>query len=313
LTSLLQAIDVTVRYPGSSRDAVIGADLDVAPRAAIGIVGESGSGKTTLAHALVGTLRPTRGEVLVDGAPWSRLKRKSDARRRVQMIFQDPVGALNPWLSAREAVAEAVRYWYGTSREEARRRAGDLLAETGLSREAMERRPRGLSGGQCQRVGIARALACQPAVIVADEPTSALDVSVQAQILNLLMSLQESHDLALVLISHDLSVIRHMTDDAVVMYGGRVIERGPTDSLMERPAHPYTQLLVDPNDDSERELVSALAPPSSAAVEHPCPFAQRCPYLQPDCSGILDDPGPKAAVFCRHPLHLPKPVVTVAR
>ena len=229
----------------------------------------------------------------------------------VQMIFQDPVGALNPWLSAREAVAEAVRHWYGTSRGEARRKAGDLLAETGLSGEAMDRRPRELSGGQCQRVGIARALACQPAVIVADEPTSALDVSVQAQILNLLVALQESHDLALVLISHDLSVIRHMTDDAVVMYGGRIVERGPTDTLMERPAHPYTQLLVDPNDDGEQ--LPARAAPSSASVEHPCPFAQRCPYLQPDCSGILHDPGPKAPVFCRHPLRWPEPAITVAR
>jgi oligopeptide/dipeptide ABC transporter ATP-binding protein len=311
VTSLLQATDVTVRYPGSSRDAVIDADLAVAPRSAIGIVGESGSGKTTLAHTLVGTLRPTRGEILVDGVPWARISRKSDARRRVQMIFQDPVGALNPWLTAREAVAEAVRHWYATSREESRRTAGNLLAETGLSSEAMDRRPRELSGGQCQRVGIARALACQPAVIVADEPTSALDVSVQAQILNLLMALQESHDLALVLISHDLSVIRHMTDDAVVMYGGRIVERGPTDRLMERPAHPYTQLLVDPNYDSEQ--LRATAAPGSPSLAHPCPFAPRCPYLQPDCSGILNDPGPKATVFCRHPLRRSEPAVTVAR
>ena len=112
---------------------MIGADLAVAPRAAIGIVGESGSGKTTLAHALVGTLRPTGGQVLVEGVPWARVSRKADARRRVQMIFQDPLGALNPWLTAREAVAEAVRHWHGPRREEARQRAGDLLAETGLS------------------------------------------------------------------------------------------------------------------------------------------------------------------------------------
>ena len=306
MTALLEAKDVTIRYPGAERDAVIEADLVVAPRAAIGIVGESGSGKTTLAHALVGTLRPTGGQVFVEGAPWARVSRKADARRRVQMIFQDPLGALNPWLTARDAVAEAVRHWYATSREEARQRAGDLLAETGLSREAMDRRPKQLSGGQCQRVGIARALACQPAVIVADEPTSALDVSVQAQILNLLMALQESHDLALVLISHDLSVIRHMTDDAVVMYSGRIVERGPTTQLMDRPAHPYTRLLVDPDVESEYSLDPAL-------LDHPCPFASRCPSLQTDCAGLLSDPGPKARVLCRHPLGALEPAVTVIR
>jgi ABC-type glutathione transport system ATPase component len=304
VTALLEAKDVTIRYAGAERDAVIAADLSVAPRAAIGIVGESGSGKTTLAHALVGTLRPTGGQVLVEGVPWARVSRKADARRRVQMIFQDPLGALNPWLTAREAVAEAVRHWYATSREDARQRASDLLAETGLSREAMDRRPKQLSGGQCQRVGIARALACQPAVIVADEPTSALDVSVQAQILNLLMALQESHDLALVLISHDLSVIRHMTDVAVVMYGGRIVERGPTNQLMDCPGHPYTRLLVDPEVESEHSLDPAL-------IRHPCPFAARCPLFQPDCAGLLSDPGPKARVFCRHPLRSPEPAITV--
>jgi peptide/nickel transport system ATP-binding protein len=309
VTALLDASDVTVHYPGSTRDAVIDADLTVAARAAIGIVGESGSGKTTLAHALVGTLRPTRGQVLVEGVPWARVGRNSDARRRVQMIFQDPVGALNPWLSAREAVSEAVRHWHRTSREASRRRAGELLAETGLSGEAMDRRPRELSGGQCQRVGIARALACQPAVIVADEPTSALDVSVQAQILNLLMALQESHDLALVLISHDLSVIRHMTDTAVVMYGGRIVERGQTDALMDRPAHPYTQLLVDPGDGDD---LPATADPGPPAVAHPCPFASRCSRLEPDCDGVLSDPGTKAPVLCRHPLRWPELAVTAA-
>jgi ABC-type dipeptide/oligopeptide/nickel transport system ATPase subunit len=311
MTALLQARDATVRYPGSHRDAVIGADLEIASRAAIGIVGESGSGKTTLGHALVGTLRPTRGEVLVDGVPWARVGRKADARRRVQMIFQDPLGALNPWLSARDAVAEAVRHWHGHGREEARGRAGDLLAETGLSREAMDRHPKELSGGQCQRVGIARALACEPAVIVADEPTSALDVSVQAQILNLLVALQESHDLALVLISHDLSVIRHMTDDAVVMYGGRIVERGPTGDLMERPAHPYTRLLVDPMSDSE--TLSSPLDPAAGGDDHPCPFAARCPAIQPDCDRVLADPGPKATVLCRHPLRRPEPAGTAAR
>jgi ABC-type glutathione transport system ATPase component len=311
MTTLLEARDVTIRYPGSERDAVVGADLAIASRAAIGIVGESGSGKTTLAHALVGTLRPTGGEVLVEGEPWADVSRKDDKRRRVQMIFQDPLGALNPWLTAREAVAEAIRHWYGRGRDEARERAGELLAETGLSREAMDRRPKQLSGGQCQRVGIARALACRPAVIVADEPTSALDVSVQAQILNLLMALQESHDLALVLISHDLSVIRHMTDEAVVMYGGRIVERGQTIELMDRPAHPYTRLLVDPGEGAERVPVAAESSP--APVEHPCPFAPRCPSLQPDCVELLSDPGPKARVLCRHPLHVKEPAVTVAR
>jgi ABC-type glutathione transport system ATPase component len=300
VAALLEAIGVEVRYPGSTRAALVDADIAIGSGAAIGIVGESGSGKTTLAHVLVGALRPTAGSALVGGTPWTRIRGRDDARRRVQMIFQDPLGALNPWMSAGEAVAEAVRHWHGGTRETARRRASDLLAETGLSLEAMDRRPRELSGGQCQRVGIARALACEPAVIVADEPTSALDVSVQAQILNLLMALQESHDLALVLISHDLAVIRQMTDEAVVMYGGRIVERGATARLMENPAHPYTRLLVDPSLGEER--AAPLAEPNAVADDHSCPFAHRCPLIEPDCELVLRDPGPRAPVVCRHPL-----------
>ena len=216
------------------------------------------------------------------------------------MIFQDPVGASNPWMGARDAVAEVVRHWHGVSRAAARRRASDLLSETGLTGDAIDRRPKELSGGQCQRVGIARALACEPAIIVADEPTSALDVSVQAQILNLLVALQQSHNLALILISHDLSVVRHMTDDAVVMYGGRIVERGKTDDLMRDPAHPYTRLLVEST--MGLELEAATTTLNAVRRDHPCPFARSCPLLQADCEALLQNPGPKAHVVCCYPL-----------
>jgi ABC-type dipeptide/oligopeptide/nickel transport system ATPase subunit len=160
------------------------------------------------------------------------------------MIFQDPYGSLTPWRSPRATVAEVVRRWNDVSAAEARARATELLKEVGLPEEVYDRLPRQLSGGQCQRVGIARALASEPKVLVADEPTSSLDISAQAQILNLLMSLRATRGLALVIISHDLSVIRHMTDSALVMKNGVVVERGDSERLFTAPEHEYTRQLV---------------------------------------------------------------------
>jgi ABC-type glutathione transport system ATPase component len=242
---LLQARDAMLTFPGQSEPAVKEVSLEVGRSAAIGIVGESGSGKTTLARMLVGALHPDAGEVLVDGRPWAEVGRTDRRRREVQMIFQNPYGSLNPWFSPRRTVREVFEVTQGCKRGEADERAVELLDEVGLAGAALDRRPAQLSGGQCQRVGIARALACEPEVLVADEPTSALDVSVQAQILNLLRSLRAKRDIALVIISHDLGVVHCMTDHALVMYHGRVVESGPTDQVFRRPTEPYTRRLVE--------------------------------------------------------------------
>jgi peptide/nickel transport system ATP-binding protein len=236
---------VGMLFPHQSEHSLKDVDLDICAGAAIGIVGESGSGKTTLGRALVGALLPTDGQVLVEGAPWAAIKRKDPRRREVQMIFQDPYGSLTPWRTPRQVVGEVMQLWEDMSKADGAAAAEQLLLEVGLPVEAMDRHPGQLSGGQCQRVGIARALAANPRVLVADEPTSSLDVSVQAQILNLLMRLRVTRKLALVLISHDLTVVRHMTDDAIVMRRGVVVERGSSERLFTQPEHEYTRQLVE--------------------------------------------------------------------
>jgi peptide/nickel transport system ATP-binding protein len=242
---VISARGVGMLFPHQTEHSLKDVDLDICAGAAIGIVGESGSGKTTLGRALVGALHPTDGEVLVEGAPWTAIKRNDPRRREVQMIFQDPYGSLTPWRTPRQVVAEVMRLWEGMSKRDASAAAEQLLLEVGLPAEAMDRLPGQLSGGQCQRVGIARALAANPRVLVADEPTSSLDVSVQAQILNLLMRLRVTRKLALVLVSHDLTVVRHMTDDAIVMRHGVVVERGSSEKLFTDPEHEYTRQLVE--------------------------------------------------------------------
>lgn len=237
------ATDVTFAY-GSGPAVVKNVGLKVPSGGAIGIVGESGSGKTTLAGLLIGTLTPTTGTVTVQGRPWNSVRPRDPMRRAVQMVFQNPYTALNPRFTALQTVAEVYQVCGSHNRAEAADRARDLLKLVGLSGSAVGKRPSGLSGGQCQRVGIARALAANPAVIVADEPTSALDVSVQAQILNLLDDLRKEQGVALVVISHDLNVVSYLTKTAIVMERGEVVEQGVTDELLQAPTHPYTQALI---------------------------------------------------------------------
>lgn len=241
--SALTASDVTFAY-GSGQAVVKHVSLNVPKGAAIGIVGESGSGKTTLASLLVGMLTPTSGTVTVHGRPWSAVHRRDPLRRAVQMVFQNPYTALNPRLSALRTVAEVFECYGDCTKAVAVNRAQELLEHVGINGLALDKRPRDLSGGQCQRVGIARALAANPSVIVADEPTSALDVSVQAQILNLLNDLRQEQGLGLVLISHDLNVVSYLTEQAIVMERGEVVEAGATAELLKSPSHPYTQGLV---------------------------------------------------------------------
>jgi peptide/nickel transport system ATP-binding protein len=242
--TIVSMTNVSMTFRNATAPAVAAMSLDIRSGDSIGVVGESGSGKTTLGRIIVGALAPTGGTVMVDGRPWTGKSTKSSRRREIQMIFQDPYGSLTPWRTPRETVAEVIRRWNRVSKRQSLSAAGELLDDVGLPLQAMDRKPSGLSGGQCQRVGIARALASEPKLIVADEPTSALDISAQAQILNLLMRLRATHGLSLVLISHDLSVIRHMTDHALVMHHGEVVEAGDAEQLFARPAHPYTRDLM---------------------------------------------------------------------
>lgn len=304
MTALVQARDVCVVFSEHAPAAVSSVSVSIPRGGAIGIVGESGSGKTTLARAIVGAIKPTSGEVLVDGRPWSQIKRTDSERRRVQMVFQDPYGALNSWQSARKTVVEVLEHWDRATHKEAGKAAADLLREVGLSADQIDRRPGQLSGGQCQRVGIARALACEPDLLVADEPTSSLDVSVQAQILNLLISLRESRGLALIVVSHDLGVVRYITNELLVMYRGHVVEQGPTARLLSEPRHPYTRLLVDSIPGEEGLSRDAR---NHLDAAQGCVFAERCAHVGSDC---LSEQPPLVAngtrlVACVRPLHGP--------
>ena len=232
-----------VNFSYGSKAVLHDVSVEVGPKARIGIVGESGSGKTTFAKLLVGAIDPHGADLTVNGLPWSKISRKSNLRHSVQMIQQDPFAALNPHLSARSAVREAVQVCRNLSRRESSEVADGLLSSVGISAQLAARQPRQLSGGQCQRVAIARALAADPAVLVADEPTSSLDLSVQAQIINLLLDVMAEQNMSLIMVSHDLAVIRHLTTEIVVMHKGVVLERGITQDVLASPQHPYTQSL----------------------------------------------------------------------
>jgi ATPase components of various ABC-type transport systems, contain duplicated ATPase len=242
---LVEVTDAEFRYAKGAAPAATGINLEVRAGDSVGIVGESGSGKTTIGRGLVGSLHPSAGRVLIQGRPWKQVGRRDPVRRVVQMVFQDPYASLNPMLSALDTVAEVFTVWDKVPRKVALSKAEQVLSEVGMSGEVIRRLPRGLSGGQRQRVGIARALACSPQVLVADEPTSALDVSVQANVLNLLLDLRAQRGLALVLISHDLSVVDYLTEHALVMLRGEVVEAGPTRQLLDSPQHEYTRTLLD--------------------------------------------------------------------
>ncbi len=227
--------------------AVDDVDFTLERGASLGIVGESGSGKTTTARILVGLERATAGEVRLDGelvGTSSRRQRVAQARR-IQMIFQDPYQSFDPRLTVEEAIAEPLRLHFRLSAEARRRRVAELCDQVGLSERNARALPRQLSGGQRQRAAIARALGIEPAVLVLDEAVAALDVSIQAQVLTLLDQIRRDTDISYVFVSHDLGVVRAVTDTAVVMRLGRVVERGPTEDLLRSPQHPYTRLLLD--------------------------------------------------------------------
>ncbi len=238
--------EMVQRKPPRALAAVEEVSLTLRRGEALGLVGESGSGKSTLARSVVGLVTPTSGEIRIDGKLLGKMSQADRAlwHRKVQMIFQDPLSSLNPKMSVAAALAEPLAVHRLCPSAEINRRVAALMHEVGLDEELAERRPHQLSGGQCQRVGIARALAVEPELLLADEPTSALDVTIQAQILNLLMHLRESRGLTMLFISHDLAVVRHLCQRVAVMRHGQLIESGSVEELFERPRHDYTRQLL---------------------------------------------------------------------
>ena len=272
-------------------NAVNGVSLAIAPGETLGIVGESGCGKSTLGRAILQLVEAQAGEVRFEADLVSVRDKESIARLRSQaaMIFQDPYGSLNPRVQVGEAVAEVLRVHGKTAPDAIPARVAELLRLVGLSAELADRRPHQLSGGQCQRIGIARALAIEPRLIIADECVAALDVSIQAQILNLLMELQRRMNLSLIFISHDLGVVRHLCRRVAVMYLGRIVEIGPTEQVFAAPKHPYTRALLAavPDIDPDRPLAPPQLrgePPSPQDLPAGCPFHPRCPHAQEVCA-----------------------------
>jgi peptide/nickel transport system ATP-binding protein len=268
--------------------AVDGVDLSVQRGEALALVGESGSGKSTFARALVGIERAKRGQVKLDGKALPA-RRSSADQRRVQMVFQDPYSSLNPRLTVGGILRELLRVHHVVPRDQVEARTTELLSLVGLDAGSAQAYPRQFSGGQRQRVAIARAIALRPDLLVADEPVSALDVSVQATILNLLRDLRADLGLTLLLISHNLAVVRHLCDRVAVMYLGRIIEVAPTEALFGNPRHPYTAGLLaaiprmTAGDEDEPPAVPG-DPPSPLRLPTGCRFRTRCPLAQQICA-----------------------------
>ena len=274
--------------------AVDGVNLEVKAGETLGVVGESGCGKSTLARAMIGLSKPTRGRVLWMGEDLSKLDDESlrNKRKELQIIFQNPLGALNPRMNVGEIIAEPLKTFYpGMQGVQVRERVKGMLKMVGLLPNQINRYPHEFSGGQCQRIGIARALILNPKLVVCDEPVSALDVSVQAQIVNLLKDLQQKLKLSLVFIAHDLSVVRHVSDRVLVMYLGKVMEVASRAEIYSRPRHPYTSALVkaapipDPKIESAKTDIGLLGDmPSRLEPISGCVFRNRCPYAVERCA-----------------------------
>ena len=257
MSALLEGRGIVKEFTvkGESVTAVEGVDVSVERGMSYGLVGESGSGKTTLIRCLLRLTKPSSGQTLFDGTDLGALNARQlrAVRRRIGVVFQNPVLALNPRMRVAESVAEPLRTHTRLRGPDLEHAVAKVLDDVGLPAGYGDRLPHQLSGGQCQRVGIARALSTQPDLLVLDEPTSALDVSVQAQILNLLRDLRETRQLTYLLISHDLDVIRYMSDHVAVMYRGRVVEEGPTRTVLSAPQNDYTALLLAARPGAGRE------------------------------------------------------------
>src|SRR3954452_21699090 len=295
--------------------AVDGVSFDVNRGETLGIVGETGCGKSTTARLITRLLEPTSGTISYEGEDISHLSRRqfNPVRREMQMIFQDPYSSLNPRKTVGSIISEPYKiHGLKEGKGERKRAVQDLMEQVGLNPEHYNRYPHEFSGGQRQRIGVARAIALQPKMIIADEPVSALDVSIQAQILNLLRDLQREYDLTLVLISHDLSVVRHMCDRVAVMYLGKIVEVADSDVLYQHPRHPYTGALLsavpvpDPVLAARRQrAVPGGDVPSPTNPPPACRFHTRCPKMQQVCAEqepLLEPKGDRVLAACHFPL-----------
>ena len=332
MSVLLEARGLSVRYPLSGGwlrqrwlTAVHDASLALARGGTLGIVGESGCGKSTLGRALIGLTPVAAGELrwrgervdALSAGGWRRL------RREMQIVFQDPLGSLDPRLTVGQSVGEPLAiHEPGLARAARRARVAEALERVGLPAGCADRYPHEFSGGQCQRIGIARAIILRPSLVVCDEPVSALDVSVQGQVVNLLRELRDDLGLAYLFISHNLAVVRHLSTEVMVMYLGRVVETGPREAIYGRALHPYTRTLLDavpvPDPAVERarrgvdavgDLPSPLSPPSG------CVFRTRCALAQPRCAGqvpVLEEAAPGHRVACHRWREWPEGVARAA-
>ena len=323
----LEGIDLVKHFPTGSSGllgrptesvkAVDGVSFSLRRGSTLGIVGESGCGKSTLARVVTRLLEPSSGQILLDGEDITHAKGKNlrHLRQRMQMVFQDPYSSLNPRQSVGQIISSPLHVQKISPPQGERARVQELMEVVGLNPEHYNRYPHEFSGGQRQRIGIARALVLNPSIIVADEPVSALDVSIQAQILNLLVHLQSDFGFSYVFIAHDLSVVHHIADEVAVMYLGKIVEMGPADTIYNAPAHPYTTALLsavpvaDPTRHHRQDRIrlegdvpSPVNPPSGCRFRTRCwqateKCAQEEPVLQSDGSGRL--------VACHFPMETP--------
>ncbi len=292
MKTLLQIRDLSVEFRNRDRrvQVINQLDLDVFEGETLGVVGESGCGKTTLGRCVVRLLTPTSGQILFDRRDITQLSTRQlqPLRPEMQLVFQNPFTALNPRMKVLDLVSEPLVTHTDMNKAARKQRVTELLDEVGLDTNYLDRFPHEISGGQAQRVSLARALALQPRFLVLDEPTSALDVSVQAQIINLLLGLQQKHGLTYLFISHDLGLIQHISDRIAVMYLGEIVEVGSSEAIFDHPAHPYTQALLastpipDP-DSGRKQFVLEGAVPGIADPPSGCRFHTRCPFVMDIC------------------------------
>jgi peptide/nickel transport system ATP-binding protein len=315
--TLLRLENLVVEFPtrgGGKVQAVTDVSLDIKPGETLGLVGESGCGKSTTGRAVMQLPRPTSGHVWFDGTDLTTLRGSSlrRARPQLQMIFQDPISSLNPRRKVKDIVSEGLDIWKIDEKANRGGKVRSLLDEVGIDADvALDRHPHEFSGGQCQRISIARAIAMEPKLIICDEPVSALDVSVQAQIINLLDQLKSRYGLTMIFIAHDLAVVKNVSDHVAVMYLGKLCEIGSPDELFRSPRHPYTAALLaaipvpDPESKPEElpgvagEVPSPLNPPSGCRFRTRCPrAAERCAQEEPQIRELR----PGQFVACHFPL-----------
>ncbi len=290
--------------------AVEDISFDIRPHEVFALVGESGCGKSTTGNAILRLIEPTGGQVCFKGQELGTLSEHELRlkRRDMQFIFQNPYSSLNPRMNVWQLLSEPLRLHFDLKRTELKERVEDMLRSVGMTPDQLERYPHQFSGGQKQRISIARALITHPSFVVADEPVSALDVSIQAQILNLMMDLQQEMELSLIFISHDLNVVRHISNSVGVMYLGSIMEKGKTEEVYRHPAHPYTQALLsavpshDPLNKSSHIVLKGDVP-NPAAPPAGCPFHTRCRYCTKQCEEVKPDfteVSPNHFAACHH-------------